>query len=114
MFDLAGEIAGGAMDLNGDRLRSAKSLALLKGRRFALHTSAVLFFACAGLTFLLYLLGWFRLVYLGLAAVLTVVLSVFHIQASAQFNASGRTKNIRRLYLTNMLFIIALIAILLL
>lgn len=34
MFDLAEEIAGGAMDMKGDELRSSKSLAILKGQTF--------------------------------------------------------------------------------
>ena len=42
MFDLAEEIAGGAMDMKGDELRSSKSLAILKGQTFALRISAVL------------------------------------------------------------------------
>jgi geranylgeranylglycerol-phosphate geranylgeranyltransferase len=57
MFDLAEEIAGGAMDMKGDELRSSKSLAILKGQTFALRTSAVLLAACAGLSFLPFVLG---------------------------------------------------------
>jgi len=43
VFDLAEEIAGDAMDAEGDRRRGSRSIALLWGRRAALRISASLF-----------------------------------------------------------------------
>lgn len=44
LFDLAEEIAGDAMDIEGDLKRGSKSLAIIYGRRTSLRISASLFF----------------------------------------------------------------------
>lgn len=54
VFDLAEEIAGDAMDAEGDRQRGSRSLALLYGRTTALRISGALF----GMVVLLTLLPW--------------------------------------------------------
>ncbi len=51
LFDLAEEIAGDAMDAEGDRLRGSKSIAILWGKRVALTISGVLLGAVIVLTF---------------------------------------------------------------
>jgi geranylgeranylglycerol-phosphate geranylgeranyltransferase len=42
-FDLAEEIAGDAMDMEGDRARGSRSIALVRGKPTALRLSAILF-----------------------------------------------------------------------
>lgn len=54
VFDLAEEIAGDAMDAEGDRERASRSLALVYGRATALRISGALF----GLVVILTLLPW--------------------------------------------------------
>lgn len=66
IFDLAEEIAGGAMDIEGDKLRSARTLGAVKGRKFALRVSGLLYAVFVVLTFLPYALGWLGLTYLVL------------------------------------------------
>ena len=66
LFDLGEEIAGGAMDIEGDKLRHARSLAILKGRNFALRVSGLLFAAFVSLSFLPFLAGWLGNLYLAL------------------------------------------------
>lgn len=74
-FDLGEEIAADAMDVEGDRERSVRSLAIIHGRATALRISALLFGAFIALTFLPYLLGWLGLGYLVVITVADIVLT---------------------------------------
>ena len=42
-IDVGEEIAGGAMDIEGDKKRDSKSIAIMKGRKFAVLVSSSLF-----------------------------------------------------------------------
>ncbi len=63
-FDLAEEIAGDAMDAQGDRERGSRSIAILWGKQAALYLSAGLFGLVILLTFVPVVLGWLGLTYL--------------------------------------------------
>jgi geranylgeranylglycerol-phosphate geranylgeranyltransferase len=63
-FDLAEEIAGDAMDAEGDQQRASQSIAIRYGKRFALRISGALFGLVILLTFLPILLGERSLFYL--------------------------------------------------
>ena len=108
LFDLAEEIAGGAMDLEGDKLRSVKSLAELKGRRFALRISAALLACFVMLTFLPFLLGWLGDIYLLLVAITDGAVSYFTYKLLKQGADEGRPR-IRQLYVTLMIFVVVFI-----
>jgi geranylgeranylglycerol-phosphate geranylgeranyltransferase len=56
VFDLAEEIAGDAMDAEGDRQRASKSIAIVSGKQTALRLSGILFGFVVVLSFLP--LGW--------------------------------------------------------
>ncbi|NTV64166.1 MAG: UbiA family prenyltransferase [Oscillochloris sp.] len=105
LFDLAEEIAGDAMDAEGDRQRGSHSLALVYGRQTALRISASLF----GLVVILTLLPWGML---GLAyhipILLTdVLISFFVIELlRSQTPAEGR-RAMRGLYLSGSLGLLA-------
>lgn len=106
-FNLAEEIAGGAMDIRGDERRSARTLARAKGRPFALGVSSLMFGAFVGLTFLPYVLGWFRDFYLALIATTDILVVYLVIKLlRSQGPEEGRAR-IRQLYLTVLFFIIA-------
>lgn len=68
VFDLAEEIAGDAMDVEGDRQRASRSIALVYGRTTALRISGTLF----GIVVALTLLPWGAL---GLAYRIPIVLT---------------------------------------
>lgn len=110
IFDLSEEISSGAMDMEGDRLRSAKSLALMKGKQFAVHVSCLLYGLFILLSFLPYVLGWLGLTYLALvtATDLVVVYLVYRLVKSTT-REEGRAR-LRQLYLTLILFVIGIIA----
>ena len=110
IFDLAEEIAGGVMDLEGDEQRSARSLVRVKGKTFALRVSCSLFALFVGLSFLPFLFGWLGTIYLILLITTDsgVVYFVYRLLTSGTVQ-EGRTR-IRQLYLTMVLFVIAFIA----
>jgi geranylgeranylglycerol-phosphate geranylgeranyltransferase len=75
-FDLAEEIAGDAMDAEGDQQRASRSIAIVWGKRAALRLSAVLFGLVILLTLLPVALGWLGWLYLAIIS-LTDLLIVF-------------------------------------
>lgn len=109
LFDLGEEIAGGAMDIEGDKQRHARSLAILKGRNFALRVSGLLFAAFVSLSFLPFLAGWLGNLYFALvtASDLGVVYFTFRLLTN-QTPQEGR-KRIRELYLTLTIAVIAIV-----
>lgn len=76
-FDLAEEIAGDAMDMEGDRKRGSKSVALVYGKRKALAVSGILFGVVVALTLVPVLLGEASLSYLIPIALMDVIILVF-------------------------------------
>jgi geranylgeranylglycerol-phosphate geranylgeranyltransferase len=105
VFDLAEEIAGDAMDAEGDRQRGSHSLALVYGRATALRISGALF----GLVVMLTLLPWGAL---GLAyripILLTDLLIAFFVirLLRSQTPAAGR-RAMRGLYISGSLGLLA-------
>jgi|APCry1669189070_1035195.scaffolds.fasta_scaffold01321_4 geranylgeranylglycerol-phosphate geranylgeranyltransferase len=105
VFDLAEEIAGDAMDAEGDRQRGSRSLALVYGRQTALRISGALF----GLVVALTLLPWGVL---GLAYRIPILLTdlligFFVIRLlRSQTPAEGR-RAMRGLYLSGSLGLLA-------
>lgn len=108
-FDLGEEIAGGAMDVEGDAKRGAKTLARVRGREFALRASAVVFGLVIVLTFLPYLFGWLGFTYLALAVFLDlgVVFFVYGLLRSST-PSEGRGK-IRMLYVLMLIFVVVFV-----
>ncbi|CAJ35424.1 putative 4-hydroxybenzoate octaprenyltransferase [Methanocella arvoryzae MRE50] len=100
LFDLAEEIAGTAMDMEGDRQRGARTLALMYGRQPALRASMLLFAGFIGLSLLPYLAGWLGYGYL--AAILLADTAIAYLAFGLYRSLTpreGRAK-MRRLYLT--------------
>jgi geranylgeranylglycerol-phosphate geranylgeranyltransferase len=69
-FDLGEEIAADAMDVEGDRLRGSRSIAILKGRRAALTLSGSLFGLFVFISLLPVIFGWLGRTYLFLLPVM--------------------------------------------
>jgi geranylgeranylglycerol-phosphate geranylgeranyltransferase len=68
-IDFGEEIAGDAMDMEGDRQRGSKSLALLKGRNFALRITALSWFLVILISAIPIVFGW-----MGTAYLITILL----------------------------------------
>ncbi len=99
-FDLAEEIAGDAMDIEGDRQRGSKSIAIMRGKQTALRLSAMLFGLVILLTFLPVVWGGLGAPYLLPIALNDILIVVFLIGLlKSQTPQEGR-RMMRRLYLT--------------
>ena len=91
LVDLAEEIAGDAMDVEGDRKRDSRSLAITLGKRVALRISAALFVLVVLLSFVPFILGWMGIPYLIVISILGVLtlVSTFKL-ASSRTPEEGR------------------------
>jgi geranylgeranylglycerol-phosphate geranylgeranyltransferase len=98
-FDLAEEIAGDAMDAEGDRKRASKSIAIVWGKQAALRLSGILFGVVVGLTFLLIAWGGPTLRYVLILPLTDILIVYFVIKLlTSQSQDEGR-RSMRRLYL---------------
>jgi len=98
LVDLGEEIAADAMDAEGDRLIGSRSLAILKGRGYALRVSAVSFALVIIITLFPFLLGWFAPVYLLPIAVIDGSILFFGLRLLRSGGQEGRA-HIRGIYL---------------
>jgi geranylgeranylglycerol-phosphate geranylgeranyltransferase len=98
--DLAEEIAGDAMDMEGDRKRRSKSIALITGRNLALRITALLFVLVALLSYIPFVLGWMEGSYLLLVCAINVAVIFFTIRLlKSQTSEEGRSA-MRGIYLS--------------
>jgi geranylgeranylglycerol-phosphate geranylgeranyltransferase len=79
-IDLGEEIAGDAMDIEGDKKRNSQSIAIKRGRNFALSISAALFGLAVLLSLLPVLFGWLGLGYLGFVLIIDSVVILFTVR----------------------------------
>jgi geranylgeranylglycerol-phosphate geranylgeranyltransferase len=99
-FDLAEEIAGDAMDVEGDRKRGSKSIAIRSGKQAALSISGFLFGLVILLTYLPIVLGERSLHYLLPISITDLLIVFFAFKLlKSQTIAEGRW-SVRALYLT--------------
>jgi len=106
-IDLGEEIAGDAMDMEGDKKRGSRSIALLKGKRFALQISIGLWCMVILLSFLPALLGWLGTSYLIMILITDVLLVYFSIKLLKSQTPQAGRRAMRGAYLGATLGIIA-------
>lgn len=100
LIDLAEEIAGDAMDMEGDRKRRSKSIALTLGRDMALRITALLFVLVALLSYVPFVLGWMEVSYLLLVCAINIAVIFFTIRLlKSQTSEEGRSA-MRGIYLS--------------
>lgn len=99
LIDLGEEIAGDAMDMEGDAVRGSKSIALLFGRHMALRISAGIFFLVVSLGFVPITLGWLERRYLVVMAIAGMVVGFQAIQLVRSKTPEEGRKVMRSLYL---------------
>jgi len=76
-IDLGEEIAGDAMDIEGDKKRASRSIAIVRGRSFAVVLSGSLFGLVVLISLLPVLFGWMGLSYLVLIFITDTLIIVF-------------------------------------
>ena len=97
-FDLAEEIAGDAMDAEGDQQRASRSIAIVRGKRAALRLSAVLFGVVVLLSFLPVLQGWLDWLYLAIISLTDILIVIFTVKLLRSRTPETGRGWMRRLY----------------
>jgi geranylgeranylglycerol-phosphate geranylgeranyltransferase len=99
LIDFGEEIAGDAMDIEGDKKRDSKSIAIRCGKQFALRISAGVLLLLVLISFTPYLLGWLGITYLIIISIADI-LTLFTIVKllKSQTPEEGR-KYMRQIYM---------------
>jgi len=109
LLNLGEEIAADAMDIEGDKQRNVKSIAILYGRRNSLRISAFLFIIAIILSFLPYLWGLFGIAYFMIISLMDILILFFTIKLiKSKCKEIGRIL-IRRIYLSGLLGMVLII-----
>lgn len=74
--DLGEEIAADAMDMEGDKKRNSKSIAILMGCREALSISSVMFFLVVLISFIPILFNWFGISYVFIISISDTIIFI--------------------------------------
>ena len=100
LIDLGEEIAGDAMDMEGDKKRGSTSIAITMGKIFALRISGTIFLIVTLVSLVPFLLGWFGTGYFIVVSVIDLVVLYFTIRLlKSQSSEEGRSF-MRGIYLT--------------
>jgi len=100
LFNLGEEIAADAMDIEGDKKRNIKSLAILIGRKNALRISTSLFVIEIVLSYLPVFWGLFGISYLIIISITNIMTLFFGIKLIKSRTTEKGRIYIRRLYLS--------------
>lgn len=106
-IDLGEEIAGDAMDMEGDKVLGSRSIALRKGKPYALQVSVFLWGVVILLGLLPVLMGWIGIVYLAFILVTAALLIFFSFRLLKSEDAITGHRAMRGIYLGATLAIIA-------
>ena len=109
LIDFGEEIAGDAMDMDGDKLRGSKSIAIVLGKQFALRVSASVFFLVVLLGFVPILLGWLDVRYFIIVAVAGLVVVYFAIKLVKSETPEEGRRIMRNIYLSPLFGLLAFI-----
>lgn len=108
-IDLGEEIAGDAMDMEGDRKINSQSIALRKGKRFALRVTVVMWSMAILISLVPVILGWMGTFYLVSVLFIAVVLITSSVRLlNSQTPKAGR-RAMRVAYLGATLAILAFV-----
>lgn len=109
VFDLAEEIAGDAMDMEGDKKRGSRSLAILHGKQTALRISGVLFVVMILLSFVPIFLGETSVAYILPIALMDVAIIFFGLRLMRSTTHVEGHQAMRGLYLSATIGLVAFI-----
>jgi len=109
VFDLAEEIASDAMDMEGDRKRGSRSLAILHGKRNALRISGALFMVMILLSLLPIVLGETSLAYILPIGLMDVAIVFFGVRLLKSATHAEGHRAMRGLYISATIGLVAFI-----
>jgi geranylgeranylglycerol-phosphate geranylgeranyltransferase len=110
-FDLAEEIAGDAMDAEGDQKRGSKSIAIVHGRSAALRLSGLLFCGVVALTGLPVVWGETGLGYLIPIGLVDALILFFTFRLLRSQTPQAGRRSMRGLYISASLGLVAFILV---
>jgi len=99
LIDLGEEIAGDAMDMDGDRKRDSRSIALKLGREFALSVSSLIFGTVILVSLLPLGFGWLGAGYLPMILITDVLIVYFTIRLRRSRSPAEGRSAMRGIYL---------------
>lgn len=108
-FDLGEEIAGDAMDVEGDKKRSSRSIAIRRGKDFALMVSSSLFSLVVLLSLLPIIFQWLGTSYLVMIIVSDLTIVTFTIKLLKSKTPDEGRRSMRRICLGVLLGVLAFI-----
>jgi geranylgeranylglycerol-phosphate geranylgeranyltransferase len=108
-IDLGEEIAGDALDMEGDKKRGSRSIALLKGKQYALRISVALWGVVILLGLIPFLFGFLGKSYLGTILIMDAVIIFFSIRLLKSRDARTGLQSMRGIYMGATIAIIAFI-----
>jgi geranylgeranylglycerol-phosphate geranylgeranyltransferase len=108
-LNLGEEIAADAMDMEGDKQRNIKSIAILYGRKKALQISAFLFIIAIILSLLPFLWGLFGIIYLIIVLLMDILILFFTIKLIKSKSKMRGNMLIRRIYLSGLFGMVLII-----
>jgi geranylgeranylglycerol-phosphate geranylgeranyltransferase len=108
-IDFGEEIAGDAMDMEGDKKRDSKSIAIVKGRSFALAVSSLLFGLVILIGFVPVIFGWLGASYLLMIFITDITIIVFTIRLLKSKTSAEGIQSMRGIYLGALLGMLAFI-----
>ena len=109
IFDLGEEIAADAMDIEGDKKRNIKSIAILIGKKNALRISAVLFVLMIIVSFLPVFWNLLGTSYFIIIFITDIMIVSFAIKLLKSRTIEGGRSSIRGMYLSGLLGMLAII-----
>ena len=98
-INLGEEIAGDAMDVEGDAQRGSRSIAIRRGRSYALRISAVLFALVVGVTLVPAWMGWLGASYLAMILITDSMIVLFTARLLKSRTPEEGRKAMRGIYL---------------
>ena len=99
LIDLGEEIAGDAMDIEGDKKRNSRSIAIMNGRNFALTVSSAIFGLVVLISFIPALFGWLGPSYLIMIFITDILIIVFAARLKKSRTPEEGRGSMRRIYL---------------
>ena len=107
--DLGEEIAGDAMDIEGDKKRDSKSIAITRGKNFALMLSGSLFGLVVLISFVPVIFAWLGTSYLIMIFITDMMIVTFAIRLLKSKTPEEGCWSMRRIYLGALLGMLAFI-----
>ena len=108
-IDLGEEIAGDAMDMEGDKKRDSRSIAIVRGRSFALVISSLLFGLVVLISFIPVIFGWLGAGYLLMMFIMDALIVVFTIRLLKSKTSAEGVRSMRGIYLGALVGMLAFI-----